>query len=270
MPINDSALGIDFNFEAMEGLIGDRSTSVVHEIAIACTCIHMNANQGPLGQADISCKKCFGQGIVYRDPAPLDGLLAGLSSNRFWAQVSWIQPGDLSFAPSLHARRLSDRDRIQITLPTPTEGQVLLRGVESSLSVRPLSLKENQDYLWWEAGRDVAIWVEDEDDIIYAPGDYLFLGRRIEWRGKQPAKGKRYVIKYEAYPEFVCWATPFDRWDRQREIGQRVLLRKAVFNPDPKQRPIREPWRESLDNAYFSEGRSSQSPLLSPSVDPPK
>jgi len=170
-----------------------------------------------------------------------------------WAQVGWIQPGDLSFSPSRHARRINDFDRITLTTSIPVDGQVITRGVTTPHSPRPPDLKANEDLLILEAGRREAVLLEDVDGREYDVPSYVLIGRKIIWtEGAGPPLGKSYSVKYEAYPEYIAWTTPFDRWDRQRELGQRAMLRRAVVEFDPAGRQIRPPWEVLLEEDPMS------------------
>ena len=252
MPFRESALGVDWSFSLQDGLIYDRGTPVSHEIALACTCTNKDPDQGSVGTADPTCAECYGKGYIFRDPVRMIGLLTNLTTDRHWAQVGWIDPGDLIFSPLTKSRIISDFDRITIGMPMPFEGQIIVRGQESSLSPRPSDLESNEDYLYWESGRHEAIWLEDEDGKTYRVGEYLLKGRRIAWSGTAgPAVGKSYSIKYEIYPEYIAFVTPIDRWDRSRELGQRVMLRRSTLDTNPGNRQIRLPWEERVLNNDF-------------------
>jgi len=252
MPFRESSLGVDWSFSIQEGMIHNRGTPVSHEIAVTCSCVNTDPSEGPVGIADPTCSECYGKGYIFRDPVRIVGLLSNLTTDRQWSQVGWIEPGDLMFSPSVKARRITDFDRVTIGMPVPFEGQVIVRGQESSISPRPKDLLSNEDYLYWEAGRHEAIWLEDEDGITYKVGEYLLKGRRISWSGNAgPSIGKKYSIKYEIYPEYIAFVTPIDRWDRSREIGQRVMLRRSTLDSNPGNRQIRPPWEERVLNNDF-------------------
>lgn len=246
MPFRDRGLVARIDFNKLESHISNQGDYVVHYISALCPCMTQNS-VGAVGHADPSCITCYGSGYIYRDPVKIVGLLTALTTNKFWSQVAWISPGDLSFSPSARTRRIGDFDRIQLTSPVPVESQVITRGQATSYSPRPSSLESNEDYLYWESGRSAAAYLEDEDGNVYRPGDYELDGRIIRWpSGSKLLSGKKYTIKYEAYPEYICWSTPIDRWDKGRELGQRVLLRRAVLDSDPTRRQIKPPWEEDI------------------------
>lgn len=246
MAIADTGLSIDMNFESLEGLIGNRGAAVVHEISAPCPCIRTDPAKGAVGHSDPNCALCLGQGRIFRDPRRMKGLLDSLSTNKQWSQVGWIQPGDAMFSPSTKARRINDFDRITLTVSLPVDGQVITRGQASALSPRPPGLLANEDLLYYESSRKEAALIVDSNGMTWLPGKYILDGRRIRWTdGVGPRVGSNYTIKYEAHPEMIAWATPFDRWDRQRELGQQVMLRKAAMDGNIGQQ-IREPWRERL------------------------
>lgn len=247
MPFRDTALAIDMNFESIEGIIGDRGDSFIHEMSVKCPCTTTDTKKGLANHADPTCTSCRGRGILYRDPVMIDGLLSSLSSNRLWASVGWVQPGDLSFTPSTHAREISNADRITLTVPFPVDSQLIVRGKEAAFSPRSSDLRASEDYLYWEAGDEGAMWVEDEDGVTYTLGQYRLIGRKIRWIGGfGPAVGKKYTIKYRAFIEFLAWNGPFETFDRGRQVGQRLLLRKAVLSLNPGNQEIIAPWEERV------------------------
>lgn len=252
MPLRESSLGADWSFPIQNGLIHNRGTPVSHEVAVTCPCVSLVAEDGAVGVADPTCEECFGKGFLFRDPVRMIGLLTNLTTDRHWSQVGWIEPGDLIFAPLTNSRRITDFDRIIVGVPVPFSGQVILRGQSSALSPRPRGLQANEDYLIWEAGRCEATWVEDEDGVVYRVGEYYLDGRRVKWSGNAgPQIGKKYTIKYEIFPEYIAFITPIDRWDRSRELGQRVMLRRATLDTNPGNRQIRPPWEEQVLNNGF-------------------
>lgn len=247
MPIRDGVVTVGFTYEALDGLVGDRGTPYIHEIALPCPCMQIDPKGGMAGHPDPNCRQCVGKGYLYEEARKSIGLVSGLSNNKFWAQVSWISPGDLSLSPLIQARRVTDFDRITLAVPVPFEGMIIVRGTDSPFSPRVPELAENEDLLYFEAGREQATIILDEDGKRYFPGNYWLDGRTIKWAGG-PAVGKKYSIKYEAFPEFIAWTTPVDRWDLKQELGQRVLLRRVTMEANPKNRVIRPPWKELMEN----------------------
>ena len=249
MPIADTGLNIDLNFESMEGLIGNRGIYVVHEKAMPCTCINMNSRQGAVGHASPSCSRCYGSGYVWRDPVRMLGLIANMSLQKNMNQIGWIVPGDMSFSPSTPAREIADFDRITLTVPTPTDSQVIMRGKVSFTSPRPNSLKANEDLLILEAGRPQADLLEDEDDVSYQYGSYKLDGRKVIWtEGAGPSVGKKYSIRYSGFIEYIAWVTPMQRFDRARKLGQHVMLRKTKTDMSLASRTIRPPWEQAVED----------------------
>ena len=106
MPFRDSVLTVDMNFEAADGLIGDRGTNMIHEIGVRCPCIRTDTERGAVGQSDPNCKQCRGRGWMYRDMVYMRGLVTSMSANAQWAQVGWVFPGDLIFSPQIKNRRI--------------------------------------------------------------------------------------------------------------------------------------------------------------------
>ena len=248
MPFRDAALGVDINFEAVEGLIGDRGDPVIHEISLPCACLQTDPEEGPMGHADPSCSKCRGRGYMYRDPVNMIGLLTGFNANQSWVIAGWVQPGDISFTPSTHARIISNFDRVTLCAPYPVEGQRIVRGKNTAFSPRPPDLADNEDLLYWESGDEEAMWLEDVNGRVYQLGEYELVGRRIRWIGGfGPPIGTGYSIRYRAYVEFIAWTGPTQIWDNKREVGRRVLLRRAVVESNPGNHTIRPPWIERVE-----------------------
>ena len=250
MPFLDTGLSIDFNFEAMEGLIGNRGVQVVHEIAMPCTCMSVKSSEGAVGHAQPGCPKCYGMGYVYRDPVRMIGLITNLSYQKNMQQQGWVVPGDLSFSPSQNVREIADFDRITLTVPTPTDSQLIVRGEVSFATPRPNELKINEDLLLVEAGRPQAERIEDEDGREYHYGEYQLIGRKVVWtEGAGPAKGKKYVIRYQGYAEYIAWVTPMQRYDRARRLGQRVMMRKTKTDFSVDTRQVRPPWENRVEDS---------------------
>lgn len=251
MPFRNVALGIDFDFELIDGLVGDRGDSVIHEISLVCPCKQTDAGDGALGHADPSCESCRGRGYQYRDPVIITGLLTGFQNRQDWVIAGWVQPGDLSFSPPTYAREMSNFDRVTLCNPYPVEGQVILRGRDAAFSPRPPDLQADEDLLYWEAGDIEAMWLEDKNGNRYFPGQYQLDGRRIKWIGGfGPAVGSAYTIRYRAYIEMLVWTGPTPVWDNRRDVGQRVMLRRAVVESNPGRHEIRPPWVERVEGDF--------------------
>jgi len=253
MSFADTGLSIDMNFEGIEGLIGNRGTCVIHELSLVCPCMQTSPEDGFVGVADPACVRCMGLGYLYRDPRFITGLVTGIRLNKLILEQGWAAPGDLTLAPSTHARRVSDYDRVTLRNSIPVDSEVKVRGVVTALTPRPSVLAANEDMLWWEAGEREATWIEDEDGREYRAGEYRLSGRRIIWTpGAGPAIGKSYTVKYEAFQEYIAWTTPMERLDRGRRLGQQVMLRKRVIDSAAAQRQITLPKVDDLvyENAF--------------------
>lgn len=257
MPLRDSgssAVEIDFNL--LEGLTGGNGSYVIHEIALYCPCQQANASEGSVGVADPTCPRCDGIGYLYRDPRQMYGLITGITLQKMLVEQGWAVPGDMIFAPTLHARRLATYDRVTLINPIPVDPQVITRGTVSTISPRPASLKSDEDFLFYEAGEKTATWIEDEDGVVYRPGQYSLSGRKIRWHFG-PALGKKYTIKYEGLLEYIVWTTPMERLDRNRQLGQHVMLKKRVINATDVAKQITLPKIDQvLLNAFYSDKMS--------------
>lgn len=238
-------LGIDWTFSNLEGLINNRGETVIHEIGLKCTCGLEDTYAGQMERTHIPrtrkiyrCDICGGSGNIYRNPKRIIAIITDIRENISREESGWLVPGDciMSVKPGY---KVSSSDLITFTWSQPLpEGQVILRGAgtTSDNSSRKTNLEENEDRLWYSA--DSAIWCEDEDGVVYHGGsDFVLDGSKIiKWQGRAPIKNKRYVVKYNAFLEWEAFAPPNVRRDRDRSLGDRVLLRKlhiARVNEDP-------------------------------------
>ncbi len=238
-------LGIDWSFSNQRGLINDRGEDVIHETGLRCTCNLEDTHAGQIEQTHvprrrtiIGCENCTGDGYIYRNPRKIVGIVTGIRESVNRQEGGWEQPGDcvLSVHPDY---QVAEGDRITFLWSQPVgEGQVILRGagtMSDNLTRSNINLELNEDRLWYNAVS--SIWCEDEDGVIYTEGSFELDGSKIiRWLGDSPARGKRYTIKYDAYLEWVAWDPPAIRRDRLRDLGQRVVLRKAhvaLVNDNP-------------------------------------
>ena len=229
-------LGIDFEFLSHDGLINNRGETVLHETGLRCPCGTEDVFAGyaekgihvPRKRLDIiSCALCGGLGRIYRDPRKIVGLITNISETRNQSEFGWAQPGDCILAPHLRYQ-LSTGDKVTFTWSQPLdEGQTIVRGAAAMGSNAALStgLAANEDRLLFHAEK--SIWCEDENGVTYTVGDFIVDGSRIiKWVGNTPADGVKYTFKYLAYFEWIAFASPATRRDRDRDFGQRVVLRK--------------------------------------------
>ncbi len=242
-----SLLNIDWDFAYLEDLIEARGEDVIVETGIACTCRNgdlyaatIEREGKPASQRRLSCPQCHGDGLIFRNARMVRGLVTSLDPgrNRQLFESGYAVPGDAIFSPSLQVEKIGDLDRITMQFSeNVSEGQVIMRGAANLEENRFIDtdLSEAEDRLWYLA--DYAIWCEDEDGVLYQQGsDFQFDAKKIRWVGNSPNVGKLYTVKYTAYHEWVVYATPFDRVDRNRNLGQRALIRKkhvAILTESP-------------------------------------
>lgn len=227
----------DWNFYNLESLIQSRGDEIIHETGVSCTCRAEDVyGSGILKENRLAtrrrlgCNKCGGTGWIYRDASIIKGLVTGVETgrNRQLLEMGYAVPGDCTFSPSLHAKTVSDFDRVTFLYPAPvSDGQIVMRNAArlSDNSMLDLGLSDEQDRLWYQA--DCVLHLEDEDGRVYQQDtDYSIDGKTLTWIGARPEDGKFYTVKYTAYFEWICYATPMTRFDRARKLGQKVLLRK--------------------------------------------
>lgn len=228
---------MDWDFNNLESLIQRRGEEVIHEIAVACPAcrnddIYAYSTtdvDGRVGNIrSLSCPQCMGDGYMYRDAQLVTGLITSIQpGNRQLTDMGYAVPGDAVFSPSLNTRHIGDFDRITFQVSTEVSGgQVILRGAATSgdNAQRATDLTEQQDRLWYLP--ECTIWCEDQNGVIYHEGtDFTFDDKKIVWN-QGPVVGTLYTIKYRAYLEWVSYASPMERYDRGRDLAQKVMLRK--------------------------------------------
>jgi len=237
--------GVDWDFDTLSGLITNRGEELIHEIGMRCVCNLEDTFAGQIEQTHVprkrnifGCDICTGDGYIFRNPKKIIALITSINERKDWLAEGWAIPGDctMSVQPDY---AISGHDQVTFTRPQSIpDGQVIIRGAGtmSDNSARDTKVVTDEDRLWYCATD--AIWCEDEDGIVYSNSDFsLNSSKVIKWFGNQPAIGKKYTIKYNAYLEWIAFNPPNERRDRNRDLGARVPLRKkhAVFvNRDPR------------------------------------
>lgn len=242
-----TGLGVDFsdNFRLQDGLISNRGQVVVHEVGVTCTCRRGNAGDLVVGRGGLlNCTRCE-NGFLYRNSRQIMGLVINIIYQRRQDIAGFLEPGDcmLSVSPSL-PNPPSDFDKIHFTWPQPTgDGQVIIRGKDYELGRSGLQ-DIAEDRLHYKAAS--AIHVEDEDNrVYYQNADFRFDGYKIIW-SNGPDVGKRYSIKYNAYFEWIVFAPPHERRDKDASLGPRIGLRKKhIVNR------LEDPSTDLLDKEVF-------------------
>ena len=228
-----TGLGVGWsdNFRMQDGLIANRGQIVIHEIGIACTCRSGPRQEAIVGgSGKMGCGKCE-NGILYREPLQIMGLVIGTSSNKQLVETGFVNPGDCIFSISPNLKNSpSDFDKITFTWPENVgEGQVIVRGLDAidnpySGELNPYGLNANEDVLHYQGAE--AIYCEDENEKVYEQdADFYFEGRKIVWI-TGPEDKIRYTIKYKAYLEWIVYNSPMTRRDKDTELGDRIVLRK--------------------------------------------
>jgi hypothetical protein len=170
----------------------------------------------------------LGEGYIYRKPRKVVGLVTGIKESKTHMEGGWLLPGDaiLSVKPGV---QVAGGDRLTATWPQPVpDGQVIYRGAAhlNDNSSKQLNLEENEDRLWYNAASSICC-VDVDGNEYSSDGDFtLDSSKIIKWHGDQPAQGKTYTLKYNAYLEWIAFIPPEIRVDRGRDIGTRVGLRK--------------------------------------------
>jgi hypothetical protein len=98
-----TGLGVNWsdNFRMQDGLISNRGQVLIHEIGISCTCrsggIVKSTTSAP---NKFACSKCE-NGIMYRKPLQIMGLILGISTNR-----QLVETGFITRAPKRYTVRM--------------------------------------------------------------------------------------------------------------------------------------------------------------------
>lgn len=232
-----SLRGVDWRFDLLDELIEARGEIVVVETGVSCTCRNgdlygstIEREGKPGSWRKLNCPSCQGDGYVYRNARCVRGLVTNVESgkNKKLIESGYAIPGDAVFSPERSEQFIGDFDKVTFQFPEPVnEGQVILRGaagMDENAQIQT-DLEDNEDRLWYVA--ETAIWCEDEEGHVYNQDvDFEFESRKIRWIGNTPDKGSLYTIKYWGIPEWIVYAHPFIRVDRDRSLGSRVLIRK--------------------------------------------
>lgn len=247
-------LGADWDFPLLDAIFDDRGDQVIWETAIACPGCRKGDATAAFNEKNATeatnirrfdCESCHGDGFIYRNAQVITGLLTQVNAgNRQMLDIGLAFPGDCIFSPSFSSGELNDMDKVTLCLTDVLhEGQVIQRNAAglSYARLKPTDLSAAEDRLWY-SGDGCAVWCEDQNNVVYEPnGDFQIVDNKIIWVGKRPADGVFYVLKYHYYPEWIVYASPLQRFDRGRDLKQRVVLRKkhvAFMNSTDKATPV--------------------------------
>ncbi len=200
--------------DEVDRFVREEGEQVTHMIGLRCYC------RDEAGQLDPNCQEHDLAGNVYREERTLVGLITGVMQHRELLELGIAFPGDCVFSPESETD-VATGDKIVFTWPLPYgEGDSLVRGFGDS---EPLTYRAFS-----------AIYCGDEDRVKYVEGqDFRFDGKEIQWEwdgkpenGSAPAAGKRYMVKYRAYLEWIVFDIPQERISGGDDIGAKVVLRK--------------------------------------------
>jgi hypothetical protein len=253
-----SSLGFNHSVNFLDGLQADfvnrRGNDLILETAVSCVCRVEDTysgmrNDGKDNRREPFCKRCGGDGWIFRNPRKARGLVTSIRQQKNILDAGIAQPGDMLFSPLPGAQGqncdsngesvIGLNDKLTATWSQPLDdGQVLRRGAGTLGENAALitHLNPDQDRIWYEP--DNSVWCEDEDGIVYHQGGDFLLGpgKVITWVGKKPYVNKRYTLKYQAFFEWLVFLPPMERYDNDQNIGQLVFLRKrhiALVNDNP-------------------------------------
>lgn len=211
-------------------LILRHAEKVTHYQGQLCTC----SPTGRPEDAVMTCIRCNGLGIYWINPKTIVAVILGLDSDRsgrHWLQTGTALPEDMSCSPLPNSRRFRDYDKV---IPTwshgfPYPGELLIRGKKDTLIYKPVGKMLRVCQVNPETGEE-KIWSQGTDFSLAGPE-----GKSILWLSQNsPMFETTYSVVYEPRFEFICWNPPAPRWEKGRDLGLRVLLRK-----------IHQPWPSS-------------------------
>ena len=244
-------LGVDFQPGLQSGLIQNRGADMLHEIGIACSkCRPNDVFDGMSGDGKTrrlpDCDICT-DGWLFRSPLVVRWLATSIRQQKNILDAGIAQPGDMLFSPEppdtdcgQENRRYSQDDKFTATWSQPlNDGQTIIRGAATMMGNKVLrtEIDVTEDRLWYEP--ESSLWCEDDKGVTYEQDiDFeLGPGKVIRWIGNAPIQGQRYTIKYNAYFEWLAFAPPQERRDRDnRDLGPLIFLRKrhiAFVNSSP-------------------------------------
>ena len=226
----------DWDLNLLESLIVDRGDKVVVETGMACPAcrnedplaVNVTLDNRPAYIRSMYCPACFGNGYIYRNTRIVNGLVtATRPGDHKLTEVGYDSSGECVFSPSLSADFIGAGDRIIFTNPSDVDkGQLIIRGIANAgdnVNYKT-DLNTNEDRLWYMA--DSVQWCEDSNGVVYYPGaDFKTEGNRILWINS-PEIGTTYVVKYRAYLEWLVTFSPMERFDRGRNLAQKVSLKR--------------------------------------------
>ena len=232
------ALEGDWDFVLMGEFNESRSEDVLVERGISCPCRGEDVYGSTIDHHNKSatrriygCRQCNGLGYIYRDPIVIRAAISSVETgrNRQLLEMGYAMPGDCMCSPGLRTREIQDFDRITVGYASPVSGgQIIMRNAANlnDNGMRDLGLDPVEDRLWYTA--DCVTWCEDSEGNVYAAGvDFVIEGKTLTWGSRRPTDGVMYTIKYNAFIEWIVYASPMTRFDRNRNLGQKVLLRKV-------------------------------------------
>lgn len=205
-------------------LIMTHGEQIIHYRGVLCSC----SPTGRPEEADVTCEKCHGLGVFWNEPKTITAVVLGLDSDRVgkvWLQNGIALPEDMSCSPLPgYARRFRDYDKIVPTWKRgfPYPGELLRRGKKETLIYKPVGNIIRVSQVNPLSGNETIY--HQGADFNMAGAD----GKTVVWvSGHGPQIDDVYAVVYEPRFEFVAWSPPAPRWEKGRELGMRVLLRKV-------------------------------------------
>jgi hypothetical protein len=218
MPINNSSI----NLAKQSEFIRKHGEWLYFFRSMKCTCslIPQGSMIADANRANPNCKACHGLGLIWQDQGQIIGLVQTVNQQKDLLQAGIAAPGDLVLSPDPRYT-ISDYDKIQMNWGEgiPYEPQLLRRSATGGT--------DTANYTIMEVIECIQIDPTTGNITTYVPEvDFTFDKKLITWIGNKPANGSVYSIKYSALIDWICFAPPQPRRERETNLGQKIIMRK--------------------------------------------
>lgn len=209
-----------FNLPAHHNFVQRKGERILWSRANLCPC----GNTPDGNRSRVTCMHCGGLGLRYEDPIEIVGIVTGVTREKTLLEAGVVDVGDLllGLSPFEHSI-LSDWDMIELQWQQgqPFQGELIKRGLSGPSDILDYPPKHIFSCESIEPNTQVL--------TTYTEGiNFSVSGVTLTWVDgqPQPAPGQVYNIKYTAIFQWVCFVSPFDRFEQDRSLGQKCLLRK--------------------------------------------
>ena len=217
MPMNNS----DFDLRGLDDFIREHGEEVWYSQGARCPC-------GPdPSTSDFTCPRCQGLGHFYPYPAQLKMITTTNPnfSREIMSIPGFVIPGDMVMVMRpLRGNNILAVDFDKVVWArqdaVPSDGENVLADA-SGVDV----LKETPILVIDAFGAD-----QNNALLTFTPGtDFTVAGTIVTWlTGNRPRPGLYWTIRYTYQPEWIVFAPPTEKFERNTSLGQTVLVRRKV------------------------------------------